>query len=276
MISHTQPASVKPGAVCRLVLLAAAVVIAGGPAEGAEGKKPLPEAKSKAASVAAAASAVAAKAVVQEVTSEQLRLAVRSYLERRLQGKAEEVEVQILNVDEPVTVAPGLLEVRVKGRGLLENFGRRLFDVALLVDGKEVRTLRLLAEITVLADVVTVTRTVQPQETLEAEDLTLARLPLPGESHDFLTEAEQAVGKRVTRPIRAESPVRTSSLAIPEVVHKGEDVTIEFRHGGLLIQASGTSKMSGHVGQPITVLNQDSKREVRGIVVGPGVVRVEF
>ncbi|TAJ08705.1 MAG: flagellar basal body P-ring formation protein FlgA [Nitrospirae bacterium] len=276
MTSCMQPASLKPVAVRRLVLLAAAVLFAGGPAEGAEGKKPLPEGKPKAASVTPAKPAVTSKVVVQEVTSEQLRQAVRTYLERRLKGKAEEVEVQILNVDEPVTVAPGILEVRVKGRGLLENFGRRLFDVALLVDGREVRALRVLAEITVLADVVTVTRTVQPQETLEAEDLTIARLPLPGESHDFLTEAEQAVGKRVTRPIRAETPVRMSSLAIPEVVHKGEDVTIEFKHGGLLIQASGTSKMSGHVGQPVTVLNQDSKREVRGIVVGPGVVRVEF
>ena len=273
MTSGVQNAVPAPRRLRWSLLLAAMVLCVGGLAEG---KGPLPDGKPKAGPTAVAAPAVQAKPAVQEVTAAQLQKAVQTYLERRLKGKAAEIEVQILGPDETITVAPGALEVRVKGRGLLENFGRRLFDTALLVDGKEVRTLRVLAEVTVSADVVTVIRTVQPQETLEEGDLAIARIPLPGESHDFLAEPEQAIGKRVTRPIRAEAPVRMSSLAIPEVVQKGADVTIEFKHGGLLIQASGTSKMSGHVGQAVTVLNQDSKREVRGIVVGPGVVRVEF
>ncbi|MDE3018463.1 MAG: flagellar basal body P-ring formation protein FlgA, partial [Nitrospirota bacterium] len=265
MTLRMQARELLPSVIRWHLALTAAVLCAGGLAEG---KGPLPDSKPKVGFSAAAMPAVTAKPATQEVTPAQLQKAVRTYLERRLKGKAAEIEVQILGPDEPITVAPGVLEVRVKGRGLLENFGRRLFDTALLVDGKEVRTLRVLAEVTVSADVVTVIRTVQPQDTLEEGDLAMARLPLPGESHDFLTEPEQAIGKRVIRPIRAEAPVRMSSLAIPEVVQKGADVTIEFKHGGLLIQASGTSKMSGHVGQAVTVLNQDSKREVRGIVAG--------
>jgi len=210
------------------------------------------------------------------VTVDQLRLTLREFLERRYRDKAAEVEVVVLSPDEAVTVPAGRLDMRVRPRGVQEALGRRMFEVAFLLEGKEVRTVRVLAEVTMQADVLTVTRSVRPEETLEAEDLKVSRVTLPSAGHDFVTDLDQAVGKRVTRPLREESPIRLSSLALPEVVQKGDQVTIEVKHGGLLIQANGTSKSGGSIGQSITVLNQDSKKEIRAKVVGPGTVRVEF
>jgi flagella basal body P-ring formation protein FlgA len=62
----------------------------------------------------------------------------------------------------------------------------------------------------------------------------------------------------------------------PYAVRKGDRVSIEARHGGLSIQTAGVTKMSGEVGQSVTVANVDSGKELRAKVVGPGVVRVEY
>jgi flagella basal body P-ring formation protein FlgA len=214
--------------------------------------------------------------VTQTVTVEQLRFALHAFLEKRYKDKIAEIEVQILVPDEAVTVAAGRLETRIRPRGLHEASGRRMFEVALLIDAKEVLSVKVLADITMQADVLTVTRSIRPEETLEAEDLKLSRITLPPGGHDFVTELDQVVGKRVLKALREESPIRLSALALPQVVGKGDQVTIEVKHGGLLIQANGTTKSGGSIGQSITVLNQDSKKEIRAKVMGPGVVRVEF
>lgn len=222
-----------------------------------------------------AAAAKAAPAQMQ-VTVEELRLALQGLLERRYRGKVAEVEVTVVSPDEDITLPTGKLEMRIRPRGLQESFGRRMFEVVFFVNRKEARTLQVLAEVTLQADVLTVVRDVRPEETLEAEDIRVARVALPAGAHDYLADFDQAVGKRVIRPLRADSPVRASALAFPEIIKKGDQVTIEVKHGGLLIQANGTSKTGGAMGQSITVLNEDSKKEIRARIVGPGTVRVEF
>lgn len=230
---------------------------------------------SRTAGQPAAGAAKAAPSQTQ-VTVEDLRLALHGFLERRYRDKVAEIEVSVVSPDEDITLPGGKLEMRIRPRALQESLGRRMFEVVFFIDRKEVRTLQVLAEVTLQADVLTVVRDVRPEETLEAEDVKVTRVALPAGAHDYLADFDQVVGRRVIRPLRAESPVRSSALAFPEIIKKGDHVTIEVKHGGLLIQANGMSKTGGAMGQSITVLNEDSKKEVRARIVGPGTVRVEF
>ncbi|MBI3603827.1 MAG: flagellar basal body P-ring formation protein FlgA [Nitrospirae bacterium] len=214
--------------------------------------------------------------VTQEVTVEQIRRTLLHYVERLFDGKVSEVQVQVLHPQEPVTVPFGSLDARVAARGLDEGLGRRMFQVTLAVDGKPAETLRVMAEVTATAEVVTAARYIKPEETIQAEDLTLAKVQLPGLAHDFITDLDAVVGKRAIKSIRPDAPIKTSALSLPFAVKRGDQVTIEVKHGGLLVQASGTTKMGGQVGQFVTVTNSDSGKEVRGKVMGPGVVRIGF
>ncbi|MBI5410641.1 MAG: flagellar basal body P-ring formation protein FlgA [Nitrospirae bacterium] len=217
------------------------------------------------------------KPVMQEVTVEQVRLTLQRYVEKQVEGKVGEVQVRLLNLPDPVTVPAGLLlEVRVADRGLEEGLGRRIFQIALAVDGTQVQTLRVMAEVSATAEVVTASRYIKPEETIQAEDLAMATVQLPALVHDFVTSLDLVVGKRAVRPLRAGTPVRLSAISAPFVIKRGDQVTIEVKRGGLLIQASGTTKTNGQIGQSITVTNLDSGKEIRGQVVGPGVVRVGF
>lgn len=235
-----------------------------------------PASKAKAQPIVQKAAQVVMQDVTQEVTVEQIRLTLLHYVERLFDGKVGEVQVQVLHPQEPVTVPFGSLDARVVARGLDEGLGRRMFQVTLAVDGKPVETLRVMAEVTATAEVVTAARYIKPEETLQAEDLTLAKVQLPGLVHDFIADLDAVVGKRAVKALRPDAPIKMSALSLPFAVKRGDQVTIEVKHGGLLIQASGTTKMGGQVGQSITVTNLDSGKEIRGKVVGPGVVRVGF
>ncbi len=217
-----------------------------------------------------------AQEVTQDVTIEQIRLILQRYVERRFDGRLGDVQVQVLHPQEPITVPAGLLEARVTVRGLEEGLGRRVFQIALAVDGKPVQTVKVMAEVSATADVVTAARYIKPDETIQAGDLTLARLQLPSVLHDYITDLDEAIGKRTVKPLRPDTPIRTSALAVPFAIKRGDQVTIEVKRGGLLIQASGTTKTGGQLGQSITVTNLDSGKEIRGKVVGPGLVRVGF
>jgi len=256
-----------------------ALVWAGPAGAGATGEAgPNNGSAKRAVSVAAAkpASKEHRKPVTQEVTAEQVSLTLQRYIEKQVDGKVGEVEVRLLNYSEPMIVPAGLLEVRVASRALDEGLGQRIFQMALAVNGKPVETLKVLAEVSATAEVVTAARNIRPDETIQAEDLAMATVQLPALVHDFVTDPELVLGKRATRPLRADTPVKLSAVSVPHVMKRGDQVTIEIKHGGLLIQASGTTKSDGQVGQSIIVTNLDSGKEIRGKVIGPGVVRVGF
>jgi flagella basal body P-ring formation protein FlgA len=145
-----------------------------------------------------------------------------------------------------------------------------------VVAGHETESLDVIADVSLYADVVAPTRMLKPDELIEPDDVGLVRVRVNGVPHHFLVNPEEAIGKSPGKVLQPQMPIRGSSLVKPFIVRKGDRVTIEARRGGLSIQATGITKAAAQLGQYVTVTNQDSGKEVRGRVAGPGLVRVEF
>jgi flagella basal body P-ring formation protein FlgA len=217
-----------------------------------------------------------AAAASQPVTSDQIRSAIARYLERQQSGHSMEFEVSLLMPEEGLSVPAGPLELAVNSVRGEELVGRRAFQVAVLVRGREVHTLRVMAQVEAQADVAVASRYIKPDETIAAEDVSVSHLQLPPGAADFVFDVQQVIGKRPLRPLLAEKPIRASSLAQAFTVRKGDRVTIEARRGGLIIHAVGVTKASALLGQLVTVTNQDSGKDLRAKVIGPGTVQVDF
>lgn len=213
---------------------------------------------------------------IQTLTVEHMEQAIARYLESRLDGRVSDVEVSLVDPQDSMTVPDGKLDVRVTGSGSDDVVGRRHFRLSVAVDGKEVDPVPVTADVSLLAEVVTPTRAIKSDELIEAEDVTMKRVKLTSLRHDFVSDLNEAIGKSASRALPAQSPIRTSALAKPYVVRKGDRVTIEAKRGGLLIQTVGVTKAGAQLGQFVTVTNQDSGKELRGKVVAPGLVQVEF
>ncbi|HEX2055865.1 MAG TPA: flagellar basal body P-ring formation chaperone FlgA [Nitrospiraceae bacterium] len=207
---------------------------------------------------------------------DQIRKAIQSYLERRFAGKVQEVHVTLGEPQQPIGVPPGTVALTVTSPDGSDSVGRRVFQVHVAVNGVVFRMIEATTEVAVYADMLTPVRLIKVDEEIEASDVTMIRLPLTDLKLPYATDPQEVVGKAAARPLTPQVPIRLNALRRPFVVRKGDRVMIEAKMGGLSIQTAGVTKGNGELGQTVTVSNTDSGKDVRGKVVGPGVVRVDF
>lgn len=60
----------------------------------------------------------------------------------------------------------------------------------------------------------------------------------------------------------------------PNIVQRDDTVTLVYEAPGLVLTLRGQAQEAGALGDTISVLNQQTKRSVQGVVSGPGRVTV--
>ncbi len=108
------------------------------------------------------------------------------------------------------------------------------------------------------------------------DDLTTLWLPVRRLARGLLTSAEDIVDHEATRSLRPGVPLRHGDLRRPQLVKKGEPVTMRVAAGALLLTAQGRAMQDGARGDIVRVLNGKSRRIVEGRVVGAGLVDVAW
>jgi len=69
-------------------------------------------------------------------------------------------------------------------------------------------------------------------------------------------------------------PLRAADLMKPDLVLRNEAVTLVYEAPGMVLTIRGKANDGGAQGDVISVLNEQSKRVVQGVIVGPGRVAV--
>lgn len=218
----------------------------------------------------------AARPAEREISGELVAKTIRTHLEGEWGRRVKDVQVAVLDPSDPIKVPAGAVEMRVLPVANDERLGRRMFQVAVSVNGKPWSTVEVLADVTAMIDAVAPARYLNSDDVIDALDLKMVRIRTHQLAHPFITDRDEVIGKSASRPLPAETPLRAGFLKAPLLIKKGDRVMIEAKRGGLSIQAYGVTKSSGHIGQTVMVGNVDSGRELRAKVVGPGLVQVEF
>ena len=78
------------------------------------------------------------------------------------------------------------------------------------------------------------------------------------------------VGREVLRTVYTGKPITFENTRAPVVVRRNQVVSVKYIKGGLEITASGRALGDAGVNDPVTVLNQQSKQMVQGIVQESG------
>ncbi len=122
----------------------------------------------------------------------------------------------------------------------------------------------------VAADVLA--RTVQRGEILSAGDFQSEEISA-SRARSALA-AEEAAGMEAARTLRAGMPVRASFLSEPNLVRRGDPVTVSIRNGSLIITAGGKALGDGAKNETIRVFSDVTNHTFDAIVEGSGAVRV--
>jgi flagellar basal body P-ring formation protein FlgA len=121
-------------------------------------------------------------------------------------------------------------------------------------------------------DAVTVDHPIERGEVLQASDLTVLRRPKA--QSGGLADMKSAVGQAARRQLRPGQPIQVGDLMKPNIVQRNDTVTLVYEAPGLVLTLRGQAQDAGALGDTITVLNQQTKRAVQGVVSGPDRVMV--
>ena len=180
-----------------------------------------------------------------------------------------ERELRAIQVDPAAKGAPQVARINFDARS-----GR--FDVTLDVPTGAVNRgiLRLSGRAAATVDTVTVLRPIDRGAVLRAEDVQVERHPRADNTRDNLAGLSQAVGFAARSNLQPGRPLRTADLMKPELIQRNETVTIVYEVPGIVLTVRGKAVEGGAEGDVINVLNEQTKRTVQGVVVGPGRVSI--
>ena len=121
--------------------------------------------------------------------------------------------------------------------------------------------------------VLVLARNVQPGEVLSADDVAVARRSSASLPYDYLSDSRQAVGFTMRRTQIAGAVVTAAGLEAPEVVRRGELVTVTSGSGPISVKSEGVALGPARLNQRLKIRSA-SGRVIEGTAEGRGQVRV--
>lgn len=122
------------------------------------------------------------------------------------------------------------------------------------------------------ARIVVPARDIMRGETIADSDLAYQNVA-PDRARSVVASMNDLDGMQARRFLRAGEPVRSDDVRKPILVTKGSMVTMIFTAPGITLTAMGKAMSEGGMGEPITVLNPISYRQITATVSGAGEVQ---
>tara|TARA_R100000005_G_scaffold86087_1_gene54828 strand:+ start:6514 stop:7233 length:720 start_codon:yes stop_codon:yes gene_type:complete len=109
---------------------------------------------------------------------------------------------------------------------------------------------------------------------ISERDLTLVERTITSATDAVIMDPQQAIGMELIRPASAGSPLRHSQLRPPQLISRGQTVTLIAGGEGLQVTMQGRAMANAAAGDRLLVTNLASGRRVEGIVNADGSVRI--
>lgn len=175
-----------------------------------------------------------------------------------------------------LVVAPDLTGEIKADEVTLDRRSRRVSAVLWLGPSPQERRAQLrVTGVTVeLVDVAVAVRGLERGQALKAADIAIERRPRDVVGADALHDGMPVEGRIPRRPFAAGAVVRPADLVRPELVARGDIVTVVYEAKGVSLSLRAKSNDAGALGDTVTVVNPQSKKALQAVVTGPGKVSV--
>lgn len=186
-------------------------------------------------------------------------------------GDVKDIAVNFDNDPRAIQVEPNAKgDPRVARIAFDQRSGR--FDATLEIPTgvNSYSNLRLSGKAAATADVITLSHAVDRGALIKGSDIVVERRPRAEVGREFVTHRDQVQGFAARTNLRPGQPLRSADLMKPELVQRNETVTLYYEVPGITLTVRGKAAEGGAEGDVISVLNEQSKRTVQGVIIGPG------
>lgn len=208
------------------------------------------------------------------VDAESLRMLVAETAATRLGAAVENVEITVDGTIAPVAAAATAATPAIVSDFVLQSASGR-FNATIAIDvGGNSRMLALSGRAVETMAVPVLSRPIDRRAVIHASDVTMVRIDKRRVPGTAVIDADEVVDMAAKRPLRAGEVIATADIEPPRVILRGDLVTLQYSRPGLTLSARGRALGDGAKGDIVSVLNEQSKRTIQGIVTGAGTVAV--
>jgi flagella basal body P-ring formation protein FlgA len=201
----------------------------------------------------------------------------RALAEQYQLGAAKDISISFDRAVRAMYVSPSAIgEPRVSRLTYDARSGRFDADIDLPTGASSRGTLRLGGRAMATLEVVVLAHAVDRGAILRDADIDIERRPRAEVGRDAITDRDRVVGLAAREHLQAGRLVRSIDLMRPEIVQRNEMVTLVYEIPGVMLTVRGKAAEGGAQGDVISVLNEQSKRMLQGVVVAPGRVAVSM
>ncbi len=174
-------------------------------------------------------------------------------------------------------ILPGNAEPSVEVATINYTPGRDVFTATLAAPSAEnpVKTLQVSGIINRMASVPALNGSARKGDIISASDIVWIEVPERTLAKDAVLDADDLIGKTPSRVLSANRPVKAAEIASPQLVSRGDDVTILYTVAGMTLSAKGKSQQNGSDGDLIRVTNLSSAKSMSAQVTGDRIVTVQ-
>src|SRR4029078_865825 len=150
------------------------------------------------------------------------------------------------------------------------------FDATIEIpsDSAKRSVLRITGRAIPTVEVVTIGRTVERGNILKDADIVMERRPRSEVGRDAITKRADVIGMAARGAMQGGRPLRAADLMKPDLVLRNQAVTLVYEAPGMVLTIRGKANEGGAEGDVISVINEQSKRVVQGMIIGPGRVAI--
>jgi flagella basal body P-ring formation protein FlgA len=167
------------------------------------------------------------------------------------------------------------LEAELRFVDFNESTKRWETEMALFEGGELVKTETLNGRFTAMIEVPVLSRRVFSGDVIRAQDLTVARIESHRLRQNVVQDAKQLIGQSARRVLRAGKPIAQHEIEAPNVIHKGDLISLRYSTANIDIQTIAEALQDGAFGKSISVRNTDSGQVLRATVASEGIADIQ-
>ncbi|SEO80388.1 flagella basal body P-ring formation protein FlgA [Methylobacterium sp. UNC300MFChir4.1] len=215
---------------------------------------------------------IAVQRAARRLGPPEIEAALKRGLETGYGLNAQNIAVR-LDGDGSTLLAP--LDLEGQAAALDLTYDSRTRRVAGLVTlGERQVSLRVSGVVVELREVAVLTRNLNRGEPVREGDVALERRPRESVAPDAQGSVTTILGEVAQNTLTAGTVLRVTDTAPPDLVARGENVTIVYETPSISLSMRGLSNDSGRMGAVVNVVNVASKKVLQATVIGPGRVSV--
>jgi len=121
-----------------------------------------------------------------------------------------------------------------------------------------------------MVEALTWTHDLSAGDVVRPEDVVWAKVPARLVPRDAERDPDAVVGQAARRALREGAPAAFRDLAPPRVIRRDQDVEVVFLQDGVRLVLTGRALADAALGDPVSVLNIQSKKTIDAVASGPG------